>query len=161
MYHNYVRSCDCLQLDSPWRIYGTNLILISCERGIDGDSFFMPVLEHHILLPRCLDAYCEWHVVTCNNSANMYTRLFVVEHKMWMFLHPHAHRLDIIHVTFISLYCKVASDVTDVLVANEEVPSELLTSFTRFQKALPMFCHDLRDRQTQPQMFHDEFPNLW
>ena len=50
---------------------GTNLVLIRCKRGINGDSFFMPVLEHHILLPTCLDAYREWHVITCNSSANI------------------------------------------------------------------------------------------
>ena len=120
----------------------------------------MPVLEHHILLPRRLDAYHEWHVVTCNSSPNMYTRLFVVEHEMGMFLHPHAHKLGIIVVTFVGLSCKAASDVTDVLVANEEIPSEVLTFFTHFQKSFPMFCHYLRDRQTQSQMFHDEFPNM-
>jgi hypothetical protein len=59
MYLSKVLSCDMLELDSPWRIYETNLVLISCKRDINGDSFFMPVLEHHILLPRRLDAYRE------------------------------------------------------------------------------------------------------
>ena len=84
---------------------GTNLVLISCKCGIDGDSFLVTVLQHHILLPTCLDAYREWHVVTCNSSTNMYTGLFVVEHEMEMFLHPHAHIFRIIVVTFVGLYC--------------------------------------------------------
>ena len=79
--------------------------LVSCKHGINGDNFLVPVLEHHTLLRTCLDAYHEWHLVTCNSSANMYTRLFVVEHDMGMFLYPHAHKFRIIVVTFVGLYC--------------------------------------------------------
>ena len=85
----------------------------------------MSVLEHHILLPSCLDAYREWHVVACNSPTNMYTGFFVVEHKKGIFLHPHAHRLRIIVVALEGLYCQAASDVTNVLVTYEEVPCEL------------------------------------
>ena len=120
----------------------------------------MSVLEHHILLPSCLDAYREWNVVMCNSTANMYAGFFVVEHKMGMFLHAHANRFRIIVVAFEGLYCQAASDVTDVLVTNEEVPCELLPSFAHFQEAFPMFCHYLRDGQTQSQMSHDEIPNM-
>ena len=78
----------------------------------------MPVLEHHILLPRCLDSYGEWHVVTCDSSTHMYARLFI-EDKEGMLLHPHAHKFCVVVVTFVGLYCKATNDVTDVLVTYE------------------------------------------
>ena len=97
------------------------------------------MLEHHILLLSCLDAYREWNVVTCNSTTNMYSGFFVVEHKMGMFLHPHANKFRIIVVIFEGLYCHAAIDVTDVLVTIEEVPCELLPSFTHFQDAFSTY----------------------
>ena len=85
----------------------------------------MSVLEHHMLLPSCLDAYREWNVVACNSTANMYAGFFVVKDKMGMFLHPHADRFRIIVVAFEGLYCQAAGYVTDVLVTNKEVPCEV------------------------------------
>jgi hypothetical protein len=120
----------------------------------------MPVLEHHILLPRSLDPYCKMNVITCNCSTHMYPRLFVVEHEMGMFLHPHAHRFGVIVVAFVGFYRKATNDVTNVLVTYEKVPGELLPSFTYLQESFPVFCHYLWDKQSQAQVGHDEIPNL-
>ena len=115
----------------------TNLVLISCKCGVNGDGFFVLVFQHHLLLPRCLDANCEWNIITFNSPPNMYTWLFVVE--LEMFMHPHAWRFCVVVVAFVCFYCEAASDIADVLLINEEVSGELLPSLARFHECFMCF----------------------
>ena len=57
-------------------------------------------------------------------------------------------------------YCEAANDIADVLLKNEEVLYELLPLLARFHEAFFVFSHYLGDRDTQPQMTHDELSDV-
>ena len=56
--------------------------------------------------------------------------------------------------------CEAASNIADAMLKNEKVSCELLPLLTPFHEVFSVFSHYLGDRQTQPQMTHDEFPDM-
>ena len=86
------------------------------------DNALVPILQHHLHLKGGLNPYYKWHVMRIEDPIYLSPRILVVEYHLSIISHPHSNTLGVIRVFLVELLRTDATNVPDIVHAQETIP---------------------------------------